>query len=612
MSVLNVQGLCVSFGERTLFSDVSFEVGANDKIGFIGHNGVGKTTLFKVISGELAPDRGNVFISKNACVGYMEQHACSTKNRTLYTELLSVFSELSRMESELELLNVKLAQNTGDMDSVIAAHAELLERFERNGGLTYKNRSKLSLAKLLLSKADVLLLDEPTNHLDIESVLWLEGFIRSFDGAMIIISHDRYFLDCVTNRTIELENRKIRSYSGGYTEFMRKKKEADKAVENKYKNDLKEIKRIEGIIEQQKRFNQARNYVTAASKQKEIDRIKERLEAPETAEKGLENFRLEPKRESGSDVLMCSELSKSFGGKKLFDNLSMHIKKGERVFILGANGCGKTTLFRLINGETEPDEGEIRFGVNVDVGYFDQMQNNLDFGKTALDWVWDSFPDMTQTRVRTALGRFLFSGDDVQKPISKMSGGERARLALLSLMLRGDNLLLLDEPTNHLDTDSREALEETLLGYEGTMLLVSHDRYFINKLADRILELTPDGFIEYLGNYDYYAEVCASRRSASVQRQEIEQKPRANEYRIRKEQQAQLRKKQTRLKKLEEEIAVAEDEIQTLNMKLQSDEAASDYELLMSLTSKLEARQRELEALYARWEELESELSREQ
>ncbi len=630
MSVLKVQDLSVSFGERELFSGASFEVEQKDKIGFIGLNGAGKTTLLRIISGEVEPQSGGVYFSKDISAGYMEQHACSSSGISVYNELLSVFSELTEMDSELERLNIMLSNPSEALDGIIERHSQLLERFERLGGLTYKSRtraalaglgftesefdmpteklsggqrSKLSLAKLLLSKANLLLLDEPTNHLDIASVSWLEGFIRGFDGAMIIISHDRYFLDAVTNKTLELENCRIRSYKGNYSEYMRKKKQVDDAAGSRYKNDLKEIKRIEGIIEQQRRFNQAHNYVTAASKQKEIDRIRSRLAAPVRAEQGLSSFRLQPKRESGNDVLFCKDLSKSFGGRLLFSKTDIHLRKGEKVFLLGANGCGKTTLLRIISGEIKPDSGTISFGAKVDAGYFDQMQGNLDLNETAVDWIWNKFPQMTQTRVRTALGSFLFRCDDVNKPIASMSGGERARLALLELMLRGDNLLLLDEPTNHLDTASREALEEALKNYGGTMLLVSHDRYFINKLADRVLVLTQGGLDEYLGNYDFYIEKI-NAPVQMVENAEPSAKPRINEYKLQKERQAEERRRKSRLKKIEEEISAAEIELEKLGRELQSEETASDYKKLLELTEQTQNKQAELDELYEQWSQL--------
>ena len=471
------------------------------------------------------------------------------------------------------------------------------------GKLSGGQRSKLSLAKLLLSKANMLLLDEPTNHLDIDSVNWLEGFIREFKGSMIIISHDRYFLDNVTNKTIELEHGKIRCYKGNYSEFIKKKESDDEALRNKYENDLKEIKRIEGIVEQQKRWGRERNFITAESKQKEADRIKAQLVTPESELETIRmNFNI--KRETGNDVLICENLAKAFGEKHLFDNVNIHIRKGERVFIIGSNGCGKTTLFNILTCKTASDTGEVRYGSNVDLGYFDQMQNNLNLEKTAIDEIWDTFPNMTQTQVRSALGSFLFKGDEVFKPLNKMSGGERARVSLLKLMLDGSNFLLLDEPTNHLDSASREQLEDTLKNYEGTMLVISHDRYFINKLADRVLVMEKHGLKEYLGNYDNYAEKVKNQVSEiSEVKQEKESKGK-NDYQLQKQKQAEERKRKTQLAKTEKLIEQLEVEIEETNTLLQSEEVISNYEKLMELTEKLEDLNIQLENAYDLWGEL--------
>lgn len=631
MAVLSVHNLEMSFSERVLFSQVSFDIEASDKVGFIGVNGVGKTTLFKILCGKMEQTGGDFFTSKNLKIGYMEQHACSNSENTVYNELLSVFPHLIKMEEEIDRLNLDLEMGRSD-EKTIMRHTELSEQFAAMDGLVYKSRtasaltglgfkqedfnmpvkklsggqrSKLSLAKLLLSGSDIILLDEPTNHLDINSVGWLESFIRDFKGAAIIISHDRYFLDTVTNKTMELEHEKLQMYKGNYTEFIRKKEEAKKAAENKYKKDMAEIKRIEGIIEQQKRWNREKNIKTAESKQKEIDRIKENLVVPESE---LENikFKFQPNTESGNDVLMCEGVSKNFGEKKIFENVNMHIRKGEKVFIVGSNGCGKTTLFRIIMGTVPADRGEIDFGAKVETEYFDQMQENLNMEKTAMDEIWDEYPKMTQTQVRTSLGAFLFKGDEVFKPINQMSGGERARVSLLKLMLGGGNFLLLDEPTNHLDTTSREALEESLKSYEGTMLIISHDRYFINKLADRILELKPEGMTEYLGNYDYYMEKRLEKSGQDSGKTHTETKKSAGaiDYKMKKEMQAQERKRRSMLKKTEQEIEETELEMEKVNEQLADPQVTSDYQKLIELSGKLEELKAKQEQLYEQWAEL--------
>lgn len=634
MPALSVRNLTMTFIERNLFTDVSFDVEERDKVGFIGANGVGKTTLFKILNGEISPVSGTVTFSKNVRPGYMEQHACNNPRADVYHELLSVFDYLSDMETEISALAHQIDNKSGNLDELVERQTMLIEQFERAGGLTYKSRtrsallglgfsendftmpvgnlsggqrSKLCLAKLLLSQSNMLLLDEPTNHLDIDAIAWLEGFLRDFKGAMIIISHDRYFLDNVTNKTIELEHNRAMVYTGSYSEFVKKKESVNESLKNKYEHDLKEIKRIEGIVEQQKRWGQAHNFITAASKQKEADRIKDQLVAPESE---LETMRMhfEPRCESGNDVLICKNLAKSFDDKQLFKNVDIHIRKGERVFIIGGNGCGKTTLFRILMGKTPMDSGEYDYGANVEIGYFDQMQQNLDLSKTALDEVWDTFPNMTQTEVRSALASFLFKGDEVFKPFSKMSGGERARVSLLKLMLKGSNFLLLDEPTNHLDASSREELEKTLLNYSGTMLIVSHDRYFINKIADRILLLTNNGVKEYLGNYDYYLERTTAEKQGVVlteSKKEKKEKPQ-NDYFLQKQKQSEERKRQTKLKKAETEIERLDEEIAKTQELLSSEEVAADYEKLMELSKLLEDLQKQQEEQYEIWEELES------
>ncbi len=630
MPSLSVRNLEVTFVDRTLFKGVSFDVEARDKMGFIGANGVGKTTLFRVLSGELSPTSGTVAFEKNTRVGYMEQHSCKNPEVSVFDELVSVFGYLMDVERETAEVTAAIENKSGDLSSLVERQTALIEEYENRGGLTYKSRtrsallglgfsekdfdmqvgslsggqrSKLCLAKLLLSESNFLLLDEPTNHLDIKSVGWLEDFLRDFKGAMIIISHDRYFLDNVTNKTVELEHQKAMCYKGAYSEFVKKKQAYNESLKNKYENDIKEIKRIEGIVEQQKRWGRERNFITAASRQKEADRIKAQLVAPDSEVETM-RIRFEPKFESGNDVLICRNIEKAFGEKQLFTDVNIHIRKGERVFILGENGCGKTTLFKILTGKIPQDRGEFEYGANVMPGYFDQMQQNLDLSKTAIDEVWDRFPNLTQTEVRSALAAFLFKGDDVFKPLSKMSGGERARVSLLKLMLQGSNFLLLDEPTNHLDAASREELENTLLEYGGTLLIISHDPYFINKLADRVLALDKNGVKEYLGNYDYYFEHVKTENQAETStEQKPKQKPQ-NEYFLNKQRASEERKRQTKLKKTEAEIERLDGEIERVSALLATEEVASDYERLIELTNELEQLNSEQEKQYEIWEEL--------
>lgn len=625
MAILDVQNLTLSFGENMLFDNVSFDVKEKEKVGLIGCNGAGKTSLFKIITGEYTADSGNCFIGKNVKLGYMQQHTCS-ENRSVYDELISVFNDLIQLEKQLEQVNYNLTKGIGNQNENIALQDRLNEEYNRNGGLTYKSmtrsalvglgfsesdfdmptsklsggqRSKLILAKLLLSQADFLLLDEPTNHLDITAVEWLEGFLKDFNGACLIISHDRYFLDKITNKTIEIENKKSRCYIGNYSQFIVKKQAEQKAIEEKYQNDMKEIARLEGIIEQQRRWNREKNIKTAESKEKVIERIRAQLVVPDSKVARI-RFDFTPKCVSGEEVLNVNGLAKSFGEKHIFKNVSFGVRKNERVFLLGDNGCGKTTLLKILMRDYGADDGFFNFGSMVQTGYFDQVQAKLDLSKTALEEVWSSFPAMTETSVRSALAAFLFKGDDVYKKLESCSGGERARVALLKLMLGKFNFLLLDEPTNHLDSFSREELENTLLDYSGTMLIVSHDRYFINKLATRIIELTPDGVNEYIGNYDEFVE-----RKAMLNQQEqtavAAQAPKkVNDYKLKKERQSNLRKAKTRLAKCEEEIEALEIEIDDINGRL----ATADYDSLMELTSSLDTKTAHRDNLYEEWEQL--------
>lgn len=630
MTVLSFQNLAFSFGERELFRNVNFDINDKEKVGFIGSNGVGKTTILKLIRGELEPTEGAVIIGKDARLGYMEQHTCSKKGRTLYDELISVFDELINLEIEINQVNYRLEHGLGNMEEDLRRQDELTTKFNNDGGLTFRSRtrsallglgfteedfglttdklsggqrSKVALAKLLLSKSNLLLLDEPTNHLDIKSVEWLEGFLKNYNGAIFVISHDRYFLDRITDKTVELENRKVRCFKGNYSEFLVKKKAEQQAIEDKYEADMREIQRLEGVVAQQRQWNREKNIKTAESKLKQIERIKEQLVVPDSKVERI-RFHFEPKCVSGNDVIIADGLSKSFGNKLIFKNASLHITRGERVFILGDNGCGKTTFLKTLMGQYAPDDGTFMFGENLFKGYFDQVQAGLDLNKTAIEEIWSRYPKMTQTQVRSALAAFLFKGDDVFKKISELSGGERARIALLSLMLGGYNLLLLDEPTNHLDAFSREELENTLLDYDGTMLIVSHDRYFINKLSTRILELSENGFTEYLGDYDYYIEKRASRQPAETQVKAAKPE-KVNDYKLKKEQASQQRKLKTQLSRTENEIAELEKEIENIQEKLNSTEVQSDYEKLIEFTDLLNSKNDELMEKYSLWDELQ-------
>lgn len=624
MLLLSLNNIAMSFADRQLFSDVTFDVYDDDRIGFVGINGSGKTTLFRLLKGEHLPDEGNIHLAGSCKIGFMEQFACKGSKRTLLDEALTVFDWLEDMELELEDIHDRIDAGNHSAE-IIEKQTRLTEQFERDGGLTYKSRtasaltglgfsesdfklpvevlsggqrSKLQLAKLLLSKANLLLLDEPTNHLDIKSVEWLEKFLLDYRGAYIVISHDRYFLDKVTNRTLELENCHIDDYKGNYTRFLELKAEEMERRRKVYDAAMKEIGRIEGIIEQQKRWNQEHNYVTIAHKQKSIDRIKETLVKPEEAPEALK-FSFKSADGCGNDVFHAEKIALSFDGKQLFRNVTIDIKKGERIFLIGSNGCGKTSLFKVFTEQYKPDFGEFKYGSRVQMGYFDQAQAGLTESKTALDEVWDMYPKMTETAVRTALGSFLFKGDDVFKKISELSGGERARIAILKLMLSGANFLLLDEPTNHLDITSCEALENALMNYDGTLFIISHDRYLINKLADRIYYLTPDGVKEYLGSYDAYAlaqmNAVADKPASTTQKSE-----KANDYKLKKERESERRKLNTKVTRAEKEI----EELDALiNAKTEELSSLSDYQKAMELSNEIEELRKKQEEAMSVWEE---------
>lgn len=622
MLLLGLNNIAMGFGDRTLFSEVTFEVYSDDRIGFVGVNGSGKTTLFRLLKGEHTPEEGNLHIAGSCKIGFMEQFACKGSHRTLLDEALTVFSRLEDMELELEELHDRIDAGAHDLDT-ISRQTALSEQFERDGGLTFRSRtasalmglgfsesdlklpvdvlsggqrSKLQLAKLLLSDANLLLLDEPTNHLDIQSVEWLERFLADYRGAYIVISHDRYFLDKVTNRTIELENGRIDCYKGNYSRFLQLKEEEMERRRKVYDATMKEISRIEGIIEQQKRWNQERNYVTIAHKQKSIDRLEATLVKPEEAPQALK-FRFKSADGCGNDVFHAEKIALGFDGKQLFRNVTIDIKKGERVFLIGANGCGKTSLFKVFTEQYAPDFGEFKYGARVVPGYFDQAQAGLHDEKTALDEVWDMYPNMPESEVRTVLGSFLFKGDAVFRKVGELSGGERARIAILKLMLSGANFLLLDEPTNHLDISSCEALENALMNYDGTLFIISHDRYLINKLADRIYYLTPDGVKEYTGSYDAYLLAQENATPAAEKPQKTEKQ---NDYKLRKERESERRKLNTRISRAEKEIAELDELIAAKTEELS---ALSDYKKAMELSAEIEELRVKQEQTMQNWEE---------
>jgi len=630
MAVLTLQSLSMGFEDRVLFQNLSLGLEAGEKLALVGANGCGKTTLLRLITGELAPQAGQVVLGKHVRLGYASQEAGDrgedAGERTVYDEALRVFAPVLAMEQELERITEELHHNHSE--ELLHRQAELREAFERGEGLTCraKTRSlllglgfdeetqarpcstlsggqnvKLRLGRLLLRGADLLLLDEPTNHLDLQAMAWLEGYLADYPGALVMVSHDRWFLDRVATRTAELHHGRLTLYKGGYSAALRQK-QAQAALDRRhYDNQMAEIKRIEGIVEQQKRFGQERNFVTIASKQKQIERLKADLVAPDANTREL-RFHFPDVPETGNEVLRLRGLGMSFGEKKLFSDVTGLIEKGERVFLLGPNGCGKTTLLKLLRRLLKPVEGYFAWGANVRVGYYDQALGSVSSSKTVLDEVWDSYKSMTHTEVRSALGMFLFSGEDVFKAVDTLSGGERARIALLKLLLSGANVLLLDEPTNHLDIPAREALEAALAQFGGTMLVVSHDRYFISKLATKIYALRPDGLAPCGASYEEYLSLGDAEKTASAA---VKKDKPPNEYQQKKLDAAEARRQRASLARCEAEIARLEGEMERLHGALSLPENAADYEKVLALSAALAECEKALEGKYEEWEGME-------
>lgn len=628
MALISVSNLEKYFADELLFTDASFLIEENEKIGFVGVNGAGKTSLFKMILGQMSYDSGEIIKNKNLKIGYVKQHMDFTSDKTVIEELMDVYKDVTDAERELEEIARAIENNDGDIRSLINRQNYLNEYFESRGGYMYKNiaassliglgftpeqfntpfeklsggqKTRVMLCKILLSGANLLLLDEPTNHLDINAVTWLEGFLKDYKGAVIVISHDRYFLDKITTKTFELENGKLTVYGGNYSRYLQLKEEQKKVIERKYINTKREIERVERIIEQQKRWNREKNIKTAESKQKIVDRLFEelvKLDAP--LDEIKPKFHVDIT--SGNDCLLCENLCMTFGINKIFENVSVDIKRGERVFLLGENGCGKTTLFKILTGKLKALSGSFKLGTNVQIGYFDQTQENLDYSKTVFDEIYDSYPKMTVTEIRNSLAAFLFKGDDVFKPVSALSGGERAKVSLLKLMLSGANLLLLDEPTNHLDITSREALEQALLSYEGTVFAISHDRYFINKLSNRICYMTSKGLDDYRGDYDYFIE-----KHLDAQPEKKTKENNRNEYKEQKARDAAVRKRKNRMDKIEKELEELEKEVSDKQELLNLPEYATDYVKAGELVSDIEAINESILALYEEYELLSEE-----
>lgn len=633
MAMLSAYDVSKYFGDRALFEHLTFEVGERDKIGLVGVNGCGKTTLFRILTGELSAEGGTITVSRETRIGYMEQHLGNRDTgETLWEYTLSIFEPLMRLERELEQLHVRLEQ--GEVSEELLRRRHMLEeRLENAGGLYYRSRaratllglgftepmleqptstlsggqrSKAAMARLLLSDANLLLLDEPTNHLDVEASEWLEEFLRGYGGAVVVISHDRYFLDQITTKTMELSGGKLYISRGNYSEH-RLRREHDREVEQKhYKTATDEIRRMEESIARFRQFNREKSIRAAESKQKAVDRLKSQLTEPERKESEI-RFGFTAETVSGNEVLNVERLEMGFDGVPLFRNVEFQARRGDRIFLLGKNGCGKTTLLKILNGQYSPLYGSVRFGAKVSVGYYDQTQEGLNPRKTVLEELSDKYPSMTDTELRKALALFLFRGEDAFKRISLLSGGEKARLLLLELMLQRNNFLLLDEPTNHLDIASREALEDALEGYDGTMLVVSHDRYFINRLANKILYFTADGCRMREGNYDAYTAARGAEKNA--EREKVPTPPKENEYKRRKEMESARRKLETQARKNEEAITAAEERIADCQRQIDASNGGN-YEELMQLTERLERENRELEDLLEEWERLQYALEK--
>ena len=632
MIVLSANNLTKTYGTDVIIDKASFHLNAGDKVGIIGRNGAGKTTLLNMLTGELPCDEGEFFVSQNTRIGYLKQRDNFSSEGTVLEEIEGIFSGLRELENEIAELSDKVAENPHDT-GLINRLDELQHRFDREGGYTYKSemigilnsmafdesfynkkisslsggeRTRLALAALLLEKPDILLLDEPTNHLDIGTLKWLEQYLEAYRGTIMIVSHDRYFLDRTVNRIFEVENHKVYSYQGKYSDYAAQKKLRRETELRAYNNQQREIAHQEEMIRRMKQRGTEHLAKRAASREKRLDML-ERIERPES-EMGKMKINFKENFPSGGDVIMAENLEKSFGRgaehRELFHGVNLDIKRGERICILGPNGVGKTTLLRVLLGELTPDAGYLKIGHNVAFGYYDQGQLLLSDANTVLEELKESYRLYTDTEMRSILGRFLFRGEEVFLPVGSLSGGEKARLSLLKLMLSGANTLILDEPTNHLDIESKEVFEEALMEFPGTVIVVSHDRYFLQRIPTRILELTQDGVIEYLGRYDYYLEKKSQGISAKKYFSKVQEKPAgdaAQQRRLKKEREAEERRRARLSEKLETEISELENQISELEHNLCKPENMSDYELLARLGAEREETEKRLAEAYDEW-----------
>lgn len=641
MIVLSCKNISKSYGINEILKNITLSINEGDKVGIIGSNGEGKSTLFKILSKQLSYDDGEIFIDKSKTLGYLSQHLDLEFDNTIYDEMLSVFSDLTNLEKKLVTLEAKMNEpydenNASYHDKLIKDYTTAQELYTNRGGYTYKGeihrvlkglgflesdfdneieklsggqKTRVALCKLLLLSPDILLLDEPTNHLDLEAIEWLEEYLKSYKGTILVISHDRFFLDSVTNRTFQVINGHVNVYNAPYTKYLELKEKDYNAQLKAFNLQQAEIKRQEAIIEKFRSFNREKSIKAAESREKALEKL-DRIDAPDK-EKDASKIQFQTSVKSGYDVLHVENLSKSFENKHLFSNLSFDLKRSEKIALIGENGRGKTTLFKIIMDKIKADSGVKVLGANVNVGYYDQEQSNLDPNKTIIDEVWDDFPELTTSKLRNVLASFLFVGDDVFKTIDKLSGGEKCRINLLKLMLSKANLLLLDEPTNHLDIPSREALEEAILNYDGTLIVISHDRYFLNKVINRILELQENGVSEYLGNYNYYMEKKKNPQRFETFEELANGKTKTqlkDEKKKKRELEKEAKAKKLKLKEIEKNISSLEEHLTALQEDLCKEEIYSNPTESQRVNKEIQTTQEQIDSLYLDWETLSEEI----
>ena len=640
--ILSCQNISKAFVENQVLKNVSFHIEDHEKAAIVGINGAGKTTLLRIIVGEMTPDDGQVVLAKDKTLGYLAQNSTVDTSHTIYEELLSVKADLLRLEEKIRECENNMKHADGDaLEDLMKQYTSLTHAFETGGGYLYRSelvgvlkglgftedefskpvatlsggqKTRVALGRLLLQNPDLIILDEPTNHLDMNSIAWLETYLLNYKGAVLIVSHDRYFLDRIAGKVIEIDQSKATTFMGNYSDYAIKKEQLRVAAWNAYMNQQREIKHQEEVIEKLKSFNREKSIKRAESREKMLDKI-EVIEKPSEVRTDMK-LTLTPRILSGNDVLTVEHLSKSFDSHKLFTDVNFEIKRGEHVAIIGDNGSGKTTLLKILNGLVPADQGTFRLGSNVEIGYYDQEHHVLHSEKTLFEEISDDYPYLNNTQIRNVLAAFLFTGEDVFKRISDLSGGERGRVSLAKLVLSNANFLILDEPTNHLDIMSKEILEDALNGYEGTILYVSHDRYFINRTAHRILDLTEGQFVSYVGNYDYYLEkhdtVMAAIEASTPQSADADNTAATKaaesevklDWKAQKEEQARLRKKENDLKKCEEKIAELEARISEIGTEMSDPAIGTQVAKLQELTKEQAACQEQLEKLYEQWEEL--------